>query len=338
MALFQFKGKDLAIDLGTANSRVAIPDQGIVIDEPTVVAIDEKTNEPIAYGMEAERMDGKTPEGVFIVYPMEEGVIGDFDLTQEWLRALMAKADPGMHLIRPKVSLAVPTIITDVERRALEDACIQAGARETLLVEEPLAAAVGAGLPVDTPEGAMVLCLGAGTSEVAIVSMGGIVSARSSAVAGRFVDREIIRRIREQYMLTIGERTAERIKQVLGSCLSADLHREMEIHGRDARTGMPRSLLLEEEFVYDVLQPLLVALVDICMAALETTPPELARDILTNGMTITGGGARLRGIAQFLAESTGVPVHLAEDAENAVVRGLCTVLPKTDGKGKTDAS
>lgn len=319
------RGKDLAIDLGTANSRVVCIGSDKIIDEPTVVAIDTKTQEILAYGLEAHRMVGKTPEEIMVVYPLEEGVISDFDLAESYLRFLMNKADPGFHLIRPLVTISVPTIVTDVERRALEDACIQAGAREVIPMEEPLAAAAGAGLPVQQPGGFMVVSMGAGTTEVAVVSLNGIVSSRSSLVSGQYIDRGISKFVRENHELMIGPQMAEQIKIELGSFLAADLSRSMEAHGRDVRTGMPKLITVTESEIYDVLIETAQETVDSIISTLETTPPELAKDILRTGIVLTGGMSMLRGVDVFLADALNIPVAIAPDPIFAVIRGCAGI-------------
>lgn len=330
------RGKDLAIDLGTANSRVVCIGSTSIIDEPTVVSIDTKTQEVIAFGAEAHQMIGKTPEGMTVVYPLEDGVISDFDLAEAYLRYLMTKADPGFHLIRPMVTIAVPTRVTDVERRALEDACIQGGAREVIPMEEPLAAATGAGMPVAYPGGSMVVSMGAGTTEVAVLSLNGIVSSRSSLVGGLYVDREIIRYIRETYELMIGPQMAEQIKIALGSFLVADLSRSLEVHGRDVRTGMPKIMTITESEVYDVIIASTAEIVDIIISTLETTPPELARDILRSGIVLTGGMSKLRGVDAYLAEALQIPVTIADDPMGAVIRGCAGIGVKKRNGNQTD--
>ncbi len=326
--MFTIKGKELAIDLGTANSRVITEGVGLSVEEPTVVALDTKTEEIIAIGQEAFDMVGRTPEGMYVAYPLVEGVISDFDLAEAYLRSLMQKADPGMHLIRPKVTIAVPTRVTDVERRALEDACIQAGAGEAVLMEEPRAAATGAALPVDSPKGSMVLSMGAGTTECAVLSLGGIVSSRSTAVAGHSLDSDIIQYFRDTKELLIGQPMAEQIKITLGSCLPGAGLETMEVHGRDVRTGMPRITETDEAEMYDVITRPLADVVDIVISTLETTPPELSRDILERGITVTGGMSQLRGMQEFLENAVQIPVSIARDPMLCVVRGCGAELLK----------
>lgn len=319
------KGKDLAIDLGTANSRVIVAGSEKSVEEQTVVALDTQTQEIIALGNEAHKMIGKTPEGIMVVYPLEDGVISDFDLAEAFLRYLMTNADPGFHLIRPLVTIAVPTRVTDVERRALEDACVQAGAREVTLVEEPLAAAAGAGLPVNDAGGSLVVSMGAGTIEVAVLSLGGIVSSRSSTTAGLFLDREIVRYIRDHYELMIGPHMAEEIKVKLGSYLADDLYRELEVHGRDLRTGMPRIITVHESEIHEIVTSTTADMVDVIISTLETTPPELAKDILKAGIVLTGGMSLLRGVDLFLEEALQIPVRIAQRPLDAVVRGCAGI-------------
>lgn len=319
--MFSLKGKGLAIDLGTANSRVITAGTGLTVEEPTVVALDTNTQEIIAFGQDAFAMVGRTPEGMYVANPLVEGVISDFDLAEAYLRYLMNKADPGMHLIRPKVTIAVPTRVTDVERRALEDACIQAGAGEAELIEEPRAAARGAGLPVDSPRGSMVLSMGAGTTECAVLSLGGIVSSRSTIVAGNSLDQDIIHYFRDNKSLLIGQQMAEQIKMRLGSCYPDSVSEVMEVHGRDVRTGMPRITETSESEVFDVITEPLADVVDMVISTLETTPPELSRDILEHGMTLTGGLSLLRGMREYLEETVRIPVRIAEQPLFCVVFG-----------------
>ena len=324
--MFTIKGKELAIDLGTANSRVYTDGAGLTVQEPTVVALDTKTQEIIAFGKEAFDMVGRTPEGMYVAYPMVEGVISDFDLAEAYLKHLMTKADPGLHLIRPRVTIAVPTRVTDVEKRALEDACIQAGAGEVELMEEPRAAATGAGLPVKSTRGSMVLSLGAGASECAVLSLDGIVSSRSTTVAGNFLDAEIVQFFREEKELLIGQPMAEQIKIRLGSCFAAGVGETMEVHGRDVRTGMPRITVTDESEIYDMITAPLADVVDIVISTLETTPPELSRDILHRGILLTGGMAKLRGIREFVEDAVNIPVAIADHPMECVVYGCADGL------------
>lgn len=319
--MFTIKGKELGIDLGTANSRVFTQGRGLTVEEATVVAMDTKNQEIIAFGKKADDMLGRTPDGIFVAHPLVEGVISDFDLAEAYLRYLMEKADPGLHLIRPRVTVSVPTLVTDVERRAIEDACIQAGAGEAVLVDEPLAAATGAFLPVNGPRGSMVLSMGAGSTECAVLSLGGIVSSRSTVVAGRFFDTEIMRHFRDAKELLIGDQMAEQIKIQLGACLPGVYAETMEVHGRDLRTGMPRITETDTAEVYDIIMPHMGEIVDVVISTLETTPPELSRDILDRGMILTGGMAGLRGVRDFLEEAIRIPVRIAEEPMRCVVYG-----------------
>ena len=316
-------GKDIGIDLGTANTFVYIKGKGIVVREPTVVALDKGDGRVLAVGNQANEMLGRTPENITAVRPMKDGVIADFDMTQSMLRLLLQKALETKHgLSKPRVAVCVPVGITDVEKRAVEEAVIQSGAKTVLLLEEPMAAAIGAGLPVELPVGNMVVDIGGGTTEVAILSLGGIVVAKSLRVAGDAVDMAIVNYVKKAYNLTIGDRTAEEIKFELGSALPYINEGYYEVKGRDMATGLPKNIKLSSSEVRDAIGYVLKELVGAIVEVLEETPPELAADIMENGIMLTGGGALIRNLDRFIATVTGVPVKIAENPLDCAV--ICT--------------
>ncbi|HIU48746.1 MAG TPA: rod shape-determining protein [Candidatus Avimonoglobus intestinipullorum] len=315
-------GKDIGMDLGTANTFVYIKGKGIVVREPTVVALDKGDGRVLAVGNQANEMLGRTPENITAVRPMKDGVIADFDMTQSMLRLLLQKALETKHgLSKPRVAVCVPVGITDVEKRAVEEAVIQSGAKTVLLLEEPMAAAIGAGLPVELPVGNMVVDIGGGTTEVAILSLGGIVVAKSLRVAGDAVDMAIVNYVKKAYNLTIGDRTAEEIKFELGSALPYINEGYYEVKGRDMATGLPKNIKLSSSEVRDAIGDVLKELVGAIVEVLEETPPELAADIMENGIMLTGGGALIRNLDRFIATVTGVPVKIAENPLDCAVIG-----------------
>lgn len=315
-------GKDIGMDLGTANTFVYIKGKGIVVREPTVVALDKGDGRVLAVGNQANEMLGRTPENITAVRPMKDGVIADFDMTQSMLRLLLQKALDTKHgLSKPRVAVCVPVGITDVEKRAVEEAVIQSGAKTVLLLEEPMAAAIGAGLPVELPVGNMVVDIGGGTTEVAILSLGGIVVAKSLRVAGDAVDMAIVNYVKKAYNLTIGDRTAEEIKFELGSALPYINEGYYEVKGRDMATGLPKNIKLSSSEVRDAIGDVLKELVGAIVEVLEETPPELAADIMENGIMLTGGGALIRNLDRFIATVTGVPVKIAENPLDCAVIG-----------------
>ncbi len=315
-------GKDIGMDLGTANTFVYIKGKGIVVREPTVVALDKGDGRVLAVGNQANEMLGRTPENITAVRPMKDGVIADFDMTQSMVRLLLQKALETKHgLSKPRVAVCVPVGITDVEKRAVEEAVIQSGAKTVLLLEEPMAAAIGAGLPVELPVGNMVVDIGGGTTEVAILSLGGIVVAKSLRVAGDAVDMAIVNYVKKAYNLTIGDRTAEEIKFELGSALPYINEGYYEVKGRDMATGLPKNIKLSSSEVRDAIGDVLKELVGAIVEVLEETPPELAADIMENGIMLTGGGALIRNLDRFIATVTGVPVKIAENPLDCAVIG-----------------
>lgn len=331
MGLFSFLQKDIAIDLGTANSLVYVKGKGIVVREPSVVAV-YKNNIVLAVGQEARRMAGKTPADITIIRPLKDGVIADFDITEKMLRYFISKAldKQGVFRVGPRVLVGIPVGVTEVEKRAVLDAAIHAGAKEASLIEEPMAAAIGAGLPVVEATGSMVVDLGGGTSEVAVISMKGMVATKSVRVGGDEMNEAILTYIRKNYNLMIGERTAEEVKIRIGCAFPFPEVRTHEVSGRDLVTGLPKSITVDsEEIRHSITEPLGVIL-DAIKACLETTPPELAADIVDRGIMLTGGGALLYGLDRFLSDALGLPVLVAEDPLSCVVMGAGKVLENLD--------
>lgn len=318
--------KDMGIDLGTANTVVFVKGKGVVLQEPSVVAIDQMTGEIIAVGQEAKQMVGRTPGNIRAVRPLKDGVIADFDTTQAMLKYFIKKSTTNMKLFHPLVVIGVPSGVTGVEERAVKDAAVQAGAREALVVEEPMAAAIGAGLPVNEPTGNMIVDIGGGTCEVAIISLDGIVTAKSIRVAGDEMDEAIVNHIKRTYNMMIGERTAEEVKMTIGSAYPPDHEEIMDVRGRDLVTGLPKTLKVNSTEIQRALSETVNAIVDAIKATLEKSPPELAADIMDRGIVMTGGGSLLRNFDKLVSSETGMPVHQAEDPLLTVVRGTGMVL------------
>lgn len=329
-SLRRYLSRDMGIDLGTANTLVYVRNRGIVLQEPSVVAIQVDTRQPVAVGNEAKRMIGRTPGNIVAIRPLKDGVIADFDITEAMMRHFIHKATRGFSLLRPRVVVGVPSGVTEVERRAVIDATLRAGARESYLIEEPMAAAIGAGLPVSEPTGSMVVDIGGGTTEVAILSLGGIVTHRSVRVAGDEMDEAIVQYAKRRYSVLIGERTAEEIKIAIGSAWPANDGESMEVRGRDLVTGLPRTLTLTAEEVRQALQDPVEQILEAIKVTLERTPPELAADIMDRGIVLTGGGALLRGLDRRIAEETGMPVVIAEDPLLCVAKGTGRMLESLD--------
>lgn len=313
--------KDMGIDLGTANTLVYIKGQGIVLREPSVVAVRDDSREVLAVGEEAKRMIGRTPGNIVAIRPMKDGVIADFDVTQSMIRYFIEKASDNKSVASPRIAICVPFGVTEVERRAIEDAARQAGASDAFLIEEPMAAAIGAGLKVEEPEGNMVVDIGGGTSEIAVISLGGIVAAKSIRIGGDEFDDAIIAYVKKEYNLMIGERTAENIKINIGSTFKDDQEKEMEIRGRDLISGLPKTITISSAEVREALKEPVNAIVDGIKSTLEKTPPELASDIMENGIMLTGGGALLRGFDKLIASETGMKVEIAESPLDCVALG-----------------
>ena len=325
MKFFDSFSKDMGIDLGTANTLVFMRGRGIVLREPSVVAIRKDTGEILAVGEEAKMMLGRTPGNIVAIRPLKDGVIADFDTTQIMLKYFIQKATGGFSFFRPRVVVGVPSGVTEVERRAVIDATIQAGAREAYLIEEPMAAAIGAGLPVHDPTGNMVVDIGGGTTEVAVISLGGIVSSRSIRIGGDELDEAIIQYMKRTYNLLIGERTAENVKITIGSAMSAPEEETMDIRGRDLVTGLPKTLPVSVREIELALSEPVSAIVDAVKVTLEKTPPELSADIMDRGIVLTGGGALLRRLDKLLTRETGMSVIVAEDPLDCVAKGTGVV-------------
>lgn len=321
MKFFDSFSKDMGIDLGTANTLVSMRGKGIVLREPSVVAIQRDTGEILAVGEEAKKMLGRTPGNIVAIRPLKDGVIADFDTTQAMLKYFIQKATGGFSFFRPRVVVGVPSGVTEVERRAVIDATIQAGAREAYLIEEPMAAAIGAGLPVHDPTGNMVVDIGGGTTEVAVISLGGIVSSRSIRIGGDELDEAIIQYMKRTYNLLIGERTAESVKMTIGSAMPSPEEELMDIRGRDLVTGLPKTLPVSVREIELALSEPVSAIVDAVKVTLEKTPPELSADIMDRGIVMTGGGSQLRRLDKLLTKETGMPVIVAEDALDCVAKG-----------------
>ncbi len=328
--LFGSFSRDMGIDLGTANTLVHVKGKGIVLREPSVVAIQRDTGEVLAVGEEAKQMIGRTPGNIVAIRPLKDGVIADFDVTQAMLKYFIRKSMDSKSVIRPRVVVGVPSGVTEVEKRAVIDATIQAGAREAYLIEEPMAAAIGAGLPVHEPTGNMVVDIGGGTTEVAVISLGGIVTSRSIRIGGDEMDEAIVQYIKRTYNLMIGERTAEGIKVNIGAAIVPEVDESMDIRGRDLVTGLPKTLTIRAREVQQALSEPVSGIIEAVKVTLEKTPPELASDIMDRGIVMTGGGSLLRGLDRLLSKETGMPVHIAEDALSCVGIGTGRALESID--------
>ena len=314
--------QDIGIDLGTANTLVHLKGKGIVLREPSVVAVRKDTGEVLAVGSDAKSMIGRTPGNIVAIRPLKDGVIADFEVTQAMLKYFINKARSGSSLSKPRVVVGVPSGVTEVEKRAVIDAAVQAGARAAYLIEEPMAAAIGAGLPVEEATGSMVVDIGGGTTEIAVISLGGIVTSCSLRVAGDALDQAIIHYIKHKYKLMIGERTAEEIKVSIGNALVDEGEdREFEIRGRDLVAGLPQTRTIKSSEITEALADPVRKIIDVVKSTLENTPPELAADILDRGIVLTGGGALLHNLDKLLARETGMPVIIAEDPLSCVGEG-----------------
>src|ERR1700692_1418431 len=325
-----FGGRDMAVDLGPANTLVYVRGRGIVLSEPSVVAIDQRSGEVHAVGVEAKRMLGRTPGSIQAIRPLKDGVIADFEVTQQMLKYFIAKASERRTFIRPRIIICIPFGITQVEKRAVKESAQSAGAREVYLIEEPMAAAAGAGLPITEPSGNMIVDIGGGTTEVAVISLGGIVYSKSVRVAGDKFDEAIVNYIKRKYSLLIGERTAEQIKLAIGNAYPFEEEKTYEVKGRDLISGAPKTIEVNSEEIRDALAEPVSAVVDTIKTALERTPPELAADIVDNGIILAGGGALLANLDILIKEKTGLPVALAEDPLTCVVRGSGKALEDLD--------
>jgi len=316
-----FWGRDMAIDLGTANTLVYVRGRGIVLNEPSVVAINVRDGRPLAVGTEAKRMIGRTPSHIQAIRPLKDGVIADFDICEKMLRYFIQRVNPRATFAKPRMVICVPSGITGVERRAVQEAAEYAGAKRAYIIEEPMAAAIGAGLPVHEPTGNMVVDIGGGTTEVAVISLGGVVTSQSIRIGGDELDEAVITYVKKEYGLALGERTAEEIKIVLGSACELEEEVYAEIRGRDLISGLPRTVETTTDEIRDALEEPLSAIVDAVKVTLDKTPPELAADIMEQGIVLTGGGALLTGMRARLAAETGMPVILADEPLLSVVLG-----------------
>ncbi len=318
---------ELAVDLGTANTLVLVKGEGVVLNEPSVAAVDQATGNILGIGLEAKRMLGRTPDGILAVRPMKDGVIANFDVAEKMLRQFLRLViDRNILKVKPSVIVGVPSGITEVERRAVRDSARSAGVKRLLMVAEPMAAAIGVGLPVETPVGSMIIDVGGGTTNIAVIALSGIVCDASIRTGGDELDQAIVQFMRKTYSLLIGEPTAERIKVRLGSAVPLAPELEMEVKGRDLVSGLPKTVRIDSAGVRDAMQEPLSRIVNAVRRALEMTPPELASDILERGITLTGGGAMIRGLDQLLMDETGLPVRLDDEPLTAVVRGTGRIL------------
>jgi len=322
--------RDLGIDLGTATTLVFARGEGIILCEPSVVAINKDNNKPLAFGNEAKGMLGRTPANIVAVRPMRDGVIADFEITEMMLRHFINKSHQRSAFVRPRIVVGVPSGITGVEKRAVLDAAMHAGAREAYLVEEPMAAAIGANLPVSEAQGSMIVDIGGGTTEVAVLALGGIVVSKSLRVAGDEMDEAIVSHCRKNYNLLIGERTAEQIKIDIGSAYPLPEEKTIEVRGRDLVTGLPKTLTLTSSEIRDALAEPVSMVVDAVRMTLEKTPPELSADIMDRGIVMAGGGSLLRGLDKYLAQETEMPVYVVDDPISCVAYGTGKILEEID--------
>lgn len=318
--------KDVAIDLGTANTLIYVKGKGIVVRDPSVVAIDRYTGKIVAVGSEANEMIGRTPDNIIAHRPMKDGVIADFDITQAMIKHFIRKANV-VGIMKPRVVVCIPSGITEVERRAVEEAVIQAGAKEVALIEEPMAAAIGAGLPVNKATGSMVIDIGGGTTEVAVISMGGIVSSRSIRVAGDAFDTAIINYLKKNVGINIGDKMAEEIKQAIGSAFEeTDDDETFDVRGRDVRTGLPKNVQIKESQVREAMRENIEEILEAVKMTLEHTPPELAADVMEHGIVLTGGGALIKGLDRLITSITKIPAYVAEYPLDCVAVGTGKTL------------
>ncbi len=332
--VFDFLGapfsRDMGVDLGTANTLVFIKGKGIIMREPSVVALRTGNNEVLAVGKEAKNMIGRTPGNIVAVRPMRNGVIADFDVTHSMLRYFITKAHQRTRLVRPRIIVCVPSGVTEVEKRAVLDAAQQAGARKAFLIEEPMAAAIGADLPVNDPVGSMIVDIGGGTTEVAVISLGGIVSSESIRIGGDEMDEAIVQYVKKEYNVMIGERTAEKLKTDIASAYKVEENKTKEIRGRDLVSGLPRNIEISTEEVREAINEPVANIVEAVKITLERTPPELSSDIMDFGIILTGGGALLEGMDKLIADETEIPVHLADDPLDCVVKGTGKALEEIE--------
>lgn len=324
--LFALFSNDMGIDLGTATTLVYVKGEGIVLCEPSVVAIEKATSRVLAVGEEAKRMLGRTPGSIVAIRPMKDGVIADFEISEAMLRYFIRKVHPKKVMVRPRIVIAVPSGITEVERRAVRDSALHAGAREVFLVEEPIAAAIGVGLPIQEPSGNMVIDVGGGTTEMAVISLAGIVFSKSLRIGGDEMDEAVVNHLKKAYNLMIGERTAEEIKIKIGSAFPLEEELTLEVRGRDLVAGLPKMVTISSQEVREAMAEPISSIVEAVRITLERTPPELSADLIDRGLIMAGGGALLRGLDKLISEETGLPVHVAEDPITAVALGTGKVL------------
>ncbi len=325
-----FFSHDIGIDLGTANTLVYVRDRGIVLREPSVVSVVSSTNSPLAVGIEAKRMLGRTPGNIKAIRPMKDGVIADFEIAEAMLRYFIQKARNKVKLVRPRVVIAVPSGITEVESRAVIDSALRAGARDVYLVEEPMAAAIGAGIPVSEPSGSMIVDIGGGTTEVAVISLSGIVESRSTRTGGDSMDIAIMHFMKKHYSLMIGERTAENIKITIGSAYPLEEEKTIEVKGRDLMAGLPKTVTITSQEIRESLKDSIANIVDAVRITLERCPPELASDLIDHGIMLAGGGSLLTGLDTLISEETGLPVTQADDALSCVANGTGRMLEEIE--------
>lgn len=330
MKLFGIGNKDIGIDLGTANMLVTLKGKGIVLKEPSVVAINKNSGNIVATGVEAKEMLGRTPEQIKAVRPLKDGVIADFTATQLMLRNILEKVCKKYNVGRPRVVVGVPSGITEVEERAVKESVLQAGAREVYLIEEPMAAAIGANLDVSEPSGSIIVDIGGGTTEVAVVSLGGIVVSNSIRVAGDELDNDIVSYVKKELNLSIGETTAEEVKKEIGCALPLMTEMSKEIRGRDISTGLPKNVNVTSTMMQEAMEESINEIVDIIKTTLEKTPPELASDIMEKGIVLAGGGALIQNLDKLLSKRTGMPVYIATDPLDCVVKGTGKTLEDLD--------
>jgi rod shape-determining protein MreB len=316
-----FIGRDMAVDLGTANTLVYVRGRGIVLNEPSVVAVNQDSGGILAVGKEAKDMIGRTPGNIVAIRPLKDGVIADFETTERMLRYFIQKVHRRRYLAKPRIVVCVPSGITGVEQRAVKDAAYAAGARKVYIIEEPMAAAIGAGLPIHEPTGNMVVDIGGGTTEVAVISLGGIVCSLSIRIGGDAIDNAIINWVKREYSLLVGERTAEEIKMAIGSAFPLAGESEAEIPGRDLATGLPKRIIVSAAEIRKAIEEPINAIVNAVKSTLDKTPPELASDLMDRGIVLTGGGALLKGLDERLLKETGMPIHVADNPLDAVVEG-----------------
>jgi rod shape-determining protein MreB len=334
MSLFRFFSNDIGIDLGTANTLIYVHGQGIVLNEPSVVAVETASGKVVAIGRKAKEMLGRTPGEIRAIRPLKDGVIADFEITEKMLSAFIKKVIRHKYLMKPRILISVPSGITEVEKRAVRDSAENAGAREVYLIHEPMAAAIGVGLPVDQPSGIMIIDIGGGTSEIAVIALYGIVNNKSIRIAGDEINEAIVMYLKKNYNLLIGELTAEEIKIAVGSAFPMEREESMEIKGRDLVAGVPKNMKISSAQVREALTEPIEAIIEAVRLSLEATPPELASDILDRGIVLTGGGALLRGLSKRIRHETNLPVYVADDPMTCVARGTGVVLENMNSFSK----